>query len=1075
MKRIVFAVWLLIACSLPVAAQVKAPAIRLAGRVIATEENSPVAGATLRLKKQRINATSAADGSFLLVAVSSDDTLIVSHVNFITKELSLPDFILNANGNITLERSSGELEEVVMHTGFQNISKEKVVGAFTKIDNAMLNLQVGSNIIARLEGITPGVQFDKNPDRPALTVRGLSSINGPKEPLIILDNFPYAGTIDNINPNDVESITILKDAAAASIWGTRAGNGVIVITTKKGKLNQPMKVEFNSNITTSGKPDLEYLPNMRTSDIIDIEQLRFDDHQYDIYDDLYPMYNYFPALSPVVEILLAKRRGDLSADEANTRITALREVNNRNDFRKYFYTNPVNQQYSLNVQGGSKDIAYYISGGYDYNKDNLSATNSRETFSSQFSFRPAKGLTISTGFRYTAGLSRGGAPPYFNLSSPFGGPLYPYASLADANGNALPFDKGYRSIYTDTAGAGKLLDWNYYPLDDYKHVHKKTSSQDLVTDVGVQYQVLKDVSVEVKYQYENQQVSVSDLSDVESYTARNLINTFSQIDYTTGEVHYNLPPGGILNTSHATIQSQNLRGQLNYSKGFGRHQVALFAGAEIREVKETGSGTTTYGFIPDILQYSPVDYVNAYPTFPSGSQNISDGTFFTGTVNRFSSVFANANYTYNDKYILFGSLRRDASNLFGVNTNDKWTPLWSAGIGWNISKEPFFHVPAFSYLKLRASYGFSGNADLSRSALTTIYYLGFVSYSQLLGARIDQFANPELRSEKVNTINLGADFELKNARLSGSINYYLKKATDLLGLAPIDLTNGLRSASVTKNVADMRGRGFELSLSSRNIMARNFSWASGFNLCIERNRVTDYFQEPPSNGFYVNSGGTTISPWVGRPLYSIVSYAWAGLDPANGDPRGIFNKEVTKDYSGIQNSRDPSDLVFGGSARPTVYGNLLNGVSWKGLALSVNITYQLGYYFRKNSISYYDLEHTLRGHKDFEQRWQKPGDENATNVPSFIYGGNGARDVFYNMSEILVRKGDHIRLQFVDLSYTLPFNGKMRRLVDRLTLYTNASNLGIIWRANKDGIDPQYGDMALPAVKTIAFGVRANF
>ncbi|HTD94924.1 MAG TPA: hypothetical protein VK644_13960, partial [Chitinophagaceae bacterium] len=123
----------------------------------------------------------------------------------------------------------------------------------------------------------------------------------------------------------------------------------------------------------------------------------------------------------------------------------------------------------------------------------------------------------------------------------------------------------------------------------------------------------------------------------------------------------------------------------------------------------------------------------------------------------------------------------------------------------------------------------------------------------------------------------------------------------------------------------------------------------------------------------------------------------------------------------------------------------------------------------------YDLEHTLRGHKDFEQRWQKPGDENATNVPSFIYGGNGARDVFYNMSEILVRKGDHIRLQFVDLSYTLPFNGKMRRLVDRLTLYTNASNLGIIWRANKDGIDPQYGDMALPAVKTIAFGVRANF
>jgi TonB-dependent starch-binding outer membrane protein SusC len=1075
MKRNVFTLWLLIACSLSAAAQVKAPGIRLAGKVVATEENSPVAGATLRLKKQRINSTSAGDGSFLLVAVSSDDTLVISHVNFITKELSLPDFIRNGSETISLDRTPGELEEVVMHTGFQNISKEKVVGAFTKIDNTMLNLQVGSNIINRLEGITPGVQFDKNPNRPQLTVRGLSSINGPKEPLIILDNFPYAGTIDNINPNDVESITILKDAAAASIWGTRAGNGVIVISTKKGKLNQPMKVEFNSNITTSGKPDLEYLPNMRTSDIIDIEQLRFDDHQYDIYDDLYPMYNYFPALSPVIEILLAKRRGDMSADEANTRITALRDVNNRNDFRKYFYTNPVNQQYSLNVQGGSKDIAYYISGGYDYNKDNLSATNSRETFSSQFSFRPARGLTITTGFRYTAGLSRGGAPPYFNFLSPFNGPLFPYASLADANGNALPFDKRFRSLYTDTVGAGKLLDWNYYPLDDYKHVHKKTSSQDLVTDIGVQYQVLKDISLDVKYQYENQQVSVSDLSDIDSYAARNLINTFSQVDYSTGDVFYSVPPGGILNTSHATIQSQNLRGQLNYSRGFGKHQVAIFAGAEVREVKETASGTTTYGFIPDILQYTPVDFVNDYPVFPNGSDYIPDGTFFTGTINRFSSVFANANYTYNDKYILFGSLRRDASNLFGVNTNDKWTPLWSAGIGWNISKEPFFHVPAISYLKLRASYGFSGNADLSRSAVTTMRYLGVDFLTRLLRGRIEQFANPELRSEKVNTINLGADFELKNARLSGSINYYLKKATDLFGLAPIDITNGLLNGSVTKNVADMRGRGFELSLSSRNIVTRDFNWTSGFNLCVERNRVTDYFQESATNGYYVISDGIRISPWVGRPLYSIVSYAWAGLDPANGDPRGILNKEVTKNYSAIQNSHDQSDLVFGGSARPTVYGNLLNGLSWKGLTLSVNITYQLGYYFRKNSIGYQDLVNSLRGHKDYEQRWQKPGDETITNVPSFVYPVNGARDVFYQASDILVKKGDHIRLQFIDLSYTVPFRGKMQHLIDRLTLYTNASNLGIIWRANKDGIDPQYGDMALPAVKTIAFGMRANF
>jgi len=1043
-------------------------AVEVKGRIL-DEKGLPLPGATVRTKDGKMSTQTNGNGEFQLAGVDENALLLINYLGYKTREITVAE--LKANPVIQMEVKAGELDEVnvVVNTGYQTLPKERATGSFTHISKEKLNQQIGRNIISRLDGVANSMSFDRGSSlRPAYTVRGLSSINGNQSPLIVLDNFPYEGDLNNINPNDIESIDILKDAQASSIWGARAGNGVIVVVTKKGKLNQPLTINFNSSVTATAKPDLFDLKLMNTSDFIDLEQFLFSKDRYKAQESNKSR----PELSKVIELLIAKRDNKITADQAKAGIDALRGIDVRNEAGKALYRTAVDQQYAIGFEGGSAKAAYNISAGYDRSLSTLSATDDRINLRASNIFKPIEKLQINTTLYYTNASSKSGKPGYDGSS--IGKKIYPYTQLKDENGNDIAIDV-YRRPYTDTAGMGKLLDWKYYPLEDYKHNIASSNLQSIVASVGLNYEFMKGLNLDLKYQYENQQIKSKVHQDINSFEARDLINRGSILNRKTGIVDYVIPYGGILRNSTAGIVSQNTRAQINFDQTYGDHTIVAIAGSEIRSTETKGNRYYIYGYNDENLDFKNVDYRNQYTDFMTGFKAYpSDGLKLDEKLMNFVSFYGNAAYTYKKKYTLSGSARKDMSNLFGVKTNDKGVPLWSAGAAWNISGESFYNVSFLPYLKLRTTYGESGNLDSKRAAVTTLINNGSAFYTNLSQSFIDNYPDPTLRWERVKMFNIGADFQLINNVLSGSVEYYHKKGLDLFGLAEMDYT-ATGVGTMTKNVADMKGNGVDVELSS-NILNRNLKWSQNFNFSYNTNEVTKYYLRSAKGQDYVNDG-QSIFPLVGHPVYGIVSQKWAGLDPLTGDPQGYFNGQVSKNYVDLTGPNNPiENMVFHGSVTPVVFGNFTNSFSWKELTLSVNVTYKMGYYFRRASVDYTQLTNLSgkMGHADYAKRWQKAGDEKDTYVPSLVYPNNLNRSTFYNSSEVLVSKADHIRLQFINLAYSLKKSQFAKLPFQSLQFYANASNLGLLWRANKYDIDPEYNNTFNPK-GSYSLGLRANF
>lgn len=1032
------------------------------------ENGEPLPKATIKVKGTDHIVFTNENGVFQFTNIAEDAVLQVFYLGYKTKEVKVAE--LKSNPSVQMEVKAGELKEVsvMVNTGYQHIPKERATGSFTQINNEALNKQVGGNILARLNGIANGVAFDTNKNRPAVTVRGLSSINGPMAPLVILDNFPYEGDVNNINPNDIENISILKDAAAASIWGARAGNGVIVITTKKGAFDQPLKIGFNSNVSITARPDLFDLKQMSTNDFIDFEQQMYELGAYKSKETDKKK----EELSEVIELLIAAREKKITDAQAKAGIDDLRGIDSRNDAMKYLYNTAVEQQYALSFQGGNKQMTYNISGGYDRSVSSLSEKYNKVNLRAANVFKPVDKLQISTSLYYTKSNSQSGKPGY--SANGIGKTIYPYTRLMDENGEAIPLHV-YRKAYTDTAGMGRLLNWKYYPLEDYKHNTTETNLQSILASLGLRYELIKGLSLDLKYQYENQQIKTENLKDLESFDTRDLINQFSKLDRKTGIVTYNAPYGSQLDKSNAAVVSHNARLQADFNRTFEDHKLAALAGTEVRQISRTSGRNIIYGYDEETLRTGKADYLNPYPSFIDGSKlYLFDGLKAEEWRNNYVSFFGNASYTYKRKYTLSGSMRKDMSNLFGVKTNEKGVPLWSVGSSWNISDESFYNLSFLPYLKLRTTYGLSGNLDSRRSAITTIRSGGTAFYTNLPQSFIENYPNPELRWEKVKMFNIGADFQLINNVLSGSVEYYHKSGVDLFGRSEMDYTT-TGAGEMIKNAANMMGRGVDVELNTK-IIDRTFKWTQLFNFNYNSNKVTKYLLKNAVASDLVNDGINVFTPLVGQPVFSVISLKWAGLDPLTGDPQGYLNGQVSKDYREFIGAKSKiSDLVFNGSSTPVVFGNLMNTWSWKDLALTVNITYKMGHYFRRTSVNYIELMGNKgRGHSDYANRWQKPGDEKHTDVPSFVYPVDKERNQLYGASEALVSKADHIRLQFVNLSYSLKKANWSKLPFQQVQVFTNASNLGILWRANQFGIDPEYSKTYSPAA-SYSLGLRADF
>lgn len=1027
---------------------------------VSNEKGEALAGASVRIKGTELDFFTNANGTFEIPAKYNNAILEVSYIGYAKTEVHASE-----SAAIFLNPSNNTIDIVdVVSTGYQTLPKERSTGSFATVGKKLFNEQVGTDVLSRLEYITNGVSVFRNnaTQTSQVMVRGISSIQGPSGPLIILDNFPYEGDISNINPNDVENITVLKDAAASSIWGAKAGNGVIVITTKKGKLNQPLSIEINSNITVGNKPDLNYLTPMSSSDFIDVEKFLFEKGYYngEITNSNRPV------LTNVIELLTKVRDGNLSQLETDKKINSYRDLDVRNDFSKYVYQKSVNQQYYINLKGGGDKISYLFASGYDKNVNFLTDRYDRINLRTEATFKPLTNLQVNFGLQYTNSHNKTGKLGYSEN-------FRPYQMFADENGNPIEVPQTYSQSYKEVEmSKGKLLDWNYYPLNDYKNSTTKNNIQDILATFSINYKILDPLSVDIRYQYEKQQENKENLNNQNSYFARNLVNSYTQID--GNKIVNVIPKGGVFDQTYSDLISNSFRLQLNFDKSWKNHNLTAIAGQEIRENTRNSNRYRTYGYNEEILTGAFVDYLNLYPNYVTKQMSrIPTNNGFSKTINRFISFYSNAAYTYKNKYTVSASMRRDASNIFGVNTNDKWTPLWSTGASWNLSDESFYDFELIPSIKLRATYGFSGNIDPSLSAVTTIFY--FSSPSEYTGtpvAEIQNYYNPNLRWEKVRTINMAIDFKTKGDRLWGSIEYYKKNATDLYARVPLDYTVGLRSATITKNAAKMIGKGIDLELHSLNIDAA-LKWQTSLNLNYYKDKVTEFYPQSLFGNFYT---GDTKLPRQEFPVWAVYAYKSDRLD-ANGNPQGYINGELSTDYSSITGSGTKiEDLKYFGPRLPVFFGSIGNTLTYKDFSLSIRITYSFGNYFRRKSVNYSNIASGFSTHEDYAKRWQNPGDENITDVPSFVYPLVSARDNFYNASEVLVEKADCIRLQYINLNYNLNKNTHSWFPFRTGQIFCTMNNIGILWRANKYGIDPDYTftSSLMPIPRNISFGVRAT-
>jgi len=1038
---------------------------KVKGKVVDAAELTVISNANLTSPQG--NAITDSKGEFEIVW-DGTDSLVIEHLAYEKK------VIRGYSGNfivVYLNAKPFLIDEVVVSTGYQSLPKERATGSFNMVDSATLQRQIAVNILDKLDGSTNAIFFDKRLATDNLiSIRGFSTIHATLKPLIIVDNFPYEGNIENINPQDVENITILKDASAASIWGARASNGVIVITTKKSRFNSILKTNASFNFTITDKPNLFYLPVLTASSFIEVEKFLFENNFYRNRE----ISTNGSLLSPVVELLIKKRDYPQLSEEIDRQIDEWKGRDVRNDFLRYIYRRGMNKQYALDISGGNDKGAAVFGIYYDTNIGTLDDRFSRINLKLEARFSPFRNFELGVSSSLTDLFKTRPRQDYLTTQIETGVNIWPYVRLVDNEGNPLEVPRDYRESFKRTAEESGLLDWSYVPLKDTELRNDKAKNLNIRTVVNLSYTVISSLKLNAYLKKERQNYEFQNLQGQDTYYVRNLINRYTSVNTSTREITRGIPLGSILDQFGSYIEDEVLRLQIEFSKKRGQMDISMLGGSEYRERNANTNSNRYYGFNEENLTFANVSYSTYYPLYTGGIALIASGTEFRGTVDRMRSYYFNAGLQYADRYLLNLSARQDGSNLFGVKANQRFVPLWSLGGGWILSKEKFFKSQFINYLKIRTTYGYNGNMDNSLAAITSIRYNGNNDLVGLPYAVLINAPNPDLRWEKTGVFNIGLDFNTVSGRWGGSIELYLKNSRDLLGYVNLDQTTGAMGAvdryKHKINSAHMKGKGIDINMFTYNVKSK-FKWRSDYLFSWTNTKVSKYLNKITDRRLYL-ADGMSIQPIEGRPLYSIVTYKWAGLDPQTGDPRGILEGQPSKEYLRIFSETLPEQLDFHGPALPTIFGSLKNTFEWNRFSLSTNIAYRFGFYFIRKSIDYSSLFNNNAGHPDFDNRWKVPGDESITSIPSMVYPVNVYREDFYRKSSVLVEKGDHIRFNDLFISYKWQVKKRgINHAFREISPYIYMKNLGILWRANRHGIDPDYG-YNIPQPFMFSIGIR---
>lgn len=941
----------------------------------------------------------------------------------------------------------------VVNTGYQTLSRERAAGSFGVIKQSTLDKRNNYNIQSYLEGQVPGLLTTGN----NLTIRGQSTLRAYAQPLLVVDGFPIERDLSTINPNEVESITVLKDASAASIWGVRAANGVIVIQTKRGAASRkPLDVSFNSSVSVSGAPNLGKLPIAPVSSFIDFEKYKVANNLVSFIGNPRSM------LTPIVDAYYNKLP---NADHIADSLSRNRAYD---EFSDQFMRNAVRQQYGISLSGKGERTSSRASFNYSKQQTYMRNTGNERFLADIFQTAALTSrLHIEAGLNFALNNTANNGLALNDLRL-----LLPYQQLLDAKGNYINQPQTFYQADKDKlVAAGYPYNWNYNMVQEFRNKNDRTTDRNLTATAGISYQLYKGLSIMSSYQYENYTSTNNNLQNEETYFTRNTVNYATSIR--NGVMTSAIPKGSILSQAEAKLQSHTFRNQLRYDGIIGnpRHELSAIGGLEVREVASQSANQLKYGYDPNTLQYANLNYVGSYTNVVGSTVFIRDATVFTDVKNRFVSLFSNAGYTFDDKYSLNASARLDKTNLFGSSDKYRNVWLWSSGISWQIAKENFMQNSPFSVLVLRATYGINGNVDRSTSPFLIAKVLKD-QFTNLNYGYISNPQNPLLRWEKTTVKNIGIDYALRNNRLRGSVEYYNRYSTDLLGDATVNDTYGFNSAYI--NYASLRNKGVDATISAL-LVNRAITLTATLNYSYNKSMVTRVDFPQQTVGAYLAG-----IPQEGKPLNYMYSYRWAGLSTTGG-PQVYDAKNAATPYT--KEMTDLAALVYEGSSIPPHYGGLFLEAGYRSLTLTAGFTYKMGHYFRVPQMLYARLfDYTYQVHEQWDERWKKAGDEQLTNVPAMPTSLTSVNvyDNYVQYADIHVATASVIRFQELLLNYQLPEKVMSKLPAGKINIGFQLRNLAT-YMFNKDKIDPEYMTIAsfnsivLPPRPEFTFSIKADF
>ena len=993
------------------------------GTVSDQSDGAPLPGATVILVDTNYGTATDADGYFEFTDVPEGTyTLRITFVGYVPLQRSI-DVNQDLNLNLSLSMDQQSLSEVVV-TGYGSVVREQMTGNISSVSARQIEEIPVNSFESALQGQASGVFIQRGTGKLGqginIRVRGTSSVSASSQPLYVIDGIPITAesqstTADtnplaDINPDDIESIDILKDAAAAAIYGSRAANGVVLVTTKRGQAGATqanVSLERGVSSPTNKKEWLnadEYIELFTEA----AERSPFGDLSGPGY------------LEPVWFDFFAQ-----GTDWRN------REIDT--NWQDEAFQDAHNTDLNVQVSGGTEDTRFFISGGVSdqvgiTRGDEFNRMNARLNLDHTASDRLTVGMNLGVTRTENIRISNDNA---------FSTPLQAVAQPPISPAYTPQFENGDLTGFSDEPNENTL----YYNF--LRHVQGVDNNQTVFRNVGNLY---ADYSILPNLQFRSE-LGLDLLFQNEDY--------FADRNTNVGENTNGYGDSRIVNIVNYTTNNY-----LTWDTQFAEdHKLSAVAGMSYQSSDRYLTFVSGTNFPTDSF------------TKLASAADITGGST-TQTVFRFLSYFARSNYTFKDRYLLAASARVDGSSRFGENSRYGFFPSVSAG--WIMTREDFMQdVNFLTFLKLRVSYGLTGNANIGNFPSRGLY--GGTGYAGLSGLTPSQTPNPDLKWERTAQYNFGLDFELVGDRISGEVDYYIKETDDLLLNVNVPATSGFTSQ--LQNVGELENKGFEFVLNTHNLVGQ-FQWSSNFNIAFNNNKITDLDDQ-------VITGGFLNRAVEGEPIAVMFGKEYAGVDPDNGDALYYLHSEDGKDYdAGTTNDYSAANDVVIGDPNPDFIGGLGNRFSYKNFDLNVLLQFVYGNDIYNGGGRYQSANGDFFDNQTKKQldRWQEPGD--VTDVPEArLFGGNGS-----NPSSRYIHDASYLRLKNVVLGYTLPQSALNRLNLRRVRFYVTGVNL--LTFTDYPGWDPEVNTdlysqsdnlnignefYSVPQARTISFGVNIGF